>query len=338
MNNVLFLLIALVAIYTINPMKKNIFLVAFLVAILSLSLISLGAIVINGRYDSLSGYYMGRFAAKCLPLSIIQGIVIYFYLKYKREHENRIGFPTVIIVLIGISIVYAIVKFSMQTRIDNYFDEHMEDIEKGFLGNEKEDMKIFDREKEEIEKELFGDKKRDKLFNKFSWNDLSFSYPKSLKIEKNVVKENSFYQVLCTGDNELIVIAWVYNTDVSLTKLIYDWLKSFRKKAVYLKTGKIFDSTFNDLKSKSMNFEYLYSDQINFYGNLTAFISNGCSVIVMKQSIFKEDLDTCFKMIESTIRISTSNAKDKRGIRVRPVRRTIRISTSNAKDKINENG
>jgi hypothetical protein len=291
MNSVLFLLIALVAIYTINPMKKNIFLVAFLVAILSLSLISLGVVVINGRYDSLGGYYMGRSIVKCLRLSIIQGIVIYFYLEYKREHENRIGFPTVIVVLIGISIVYAIVKFSMQTRIDNYFNKH----------------------KEEIEKRFWDDKKEDKLFREFSWNGLSFSYLGLWEIEKDVLEENYCYYVSCSEDNESIVIAWRYNIDSPLTTLIYDWLDEFREDPVvgYLKTGKIFDSTFNDLKSKSVNFEYVYSNQMNIYGNLTVFISNGCSVMVMKQSTFKEDLDTCFKMIESTIRISTSNAKDK---------------------------
>ena len=109
-----FLLIILITVYAIHPTNKT-------QIGLGAVFVPLGALLFYGLLYISSFEYSYSYATAeigmCLLPTLISGLVIYFLLKKKFENENKVKFPTVLVVFMGIAVVVSIIDMYLKYNI-----------------------------------------------------------------------------------------------------------------------------------------------------------------------------------------------------------------------------
>lgn len=140
----------------------------------------------------------------------------------------------------------------------------------------------------------------------FNYEGLSFFYPSQWSIEKKVLQDNGF-QVICDNkelnSSEAISIGWVQAVR-SPKEMIEATIEAIKKKLFYnnTKIGRLYDFDFKGNNGIAVDFRGLYLED-SICGRIEAFVMNGNTVMIMKQSNSMRKLDSEFKIIENSFNI-----------------------------------
>ncbi len=286
-----FLLIALIAIYVITPKNTTqLWLITILVPLSMVILYTLTMGITNSTNIS-SAYIAGGAMAKTLVPAIIVGFVIYYQLKKKIKNEDKVKFPTYLVIIMGvillIGIIMAVVEYQTESKIRNYFENHSS--ERTWSNTEVNTLAYI------------------KTLN---YNGLTFSYYDDWKIEQNVIQDNLAFQVNSekTGtSSDFISIVWLRSTDLGTTSemvenTILEMKEEMSKYNARINSGDIYSIDFKGVKASVVDYNLtLFNEKT--YGICFSFIMNGNTVIITKQSDSKEKLDKEFKIIENSFNI-----------------------------------
>lgn len=286
-----FLLIALIAIYVITPKNTTqLWLITILVPLSMVILYTLTMGITNSTNIS-SAYIAGGAMAKTLVPAIIVGFVIYYQLKKKIKNEDKVKFPTYLVIIMGvillIGIIMAVVEYQTESKIRNYFENHSS--ERTWSNTEVNTLAYI------------------KTLN---YNGLTFSYYDDWKIEQNVIQDNLAFQVNSekTGtSSDFISIVWLRSTDLGTTSemvenTILEMKEEMSKYNARINSGDIYSIDFKGVKASAVDYNLtLFNEKT--YGICFSFIMNGNTVIITKQSDSKEKLDKEFKIIENSFNI-----------------------------------
>ena len=84
-----------------------------------------------------SAYIAGGAMVKTLVPAIIVGFVIYYQLKKKIKNEDKVKFPTYLVIIMGvillIGIIMAVVEYQTESKIRNYTESKIRNISKIIL-------------------------------------------------------------------------------------------------------------------------------------------------------------------------------------------------------------
>jgi hypothetical protein len=150
------------------------------------------------------------------------------------------------------------------------------------------------------------------LFKK-EFNGLTFDYYDNWMIETEILRENIMFSVLCenkTKPSEWLTVMWIKNISYSygqqeeiMRSSAQNAIKALKQEPFYtnMKIGVSHETTFNGLKSISIDYSGSYNEEY-YYGNITSFIASNNDVCIIKQSDKKESLKTSFTTIENSIK------------------------------------
>lgn len=286
-----FLLIALIATYVITPKTKTHLWLSVILVPLSMVILYTLTMGITNSTNISSAYIAGGAMAKTLVPAIIVGFVIYYQLKKKIKNEDKVKFPTYLVIIMGvillIGIIMAVVEYQTESKIRNYFENHSS--ERTWSNTEVNTLAYI------------------KTLN---YNGLTFSYYDDWKIEQNVIQDNLAFQVNSekTGtSSDFISIVWLRSTDLGTTSemvenTILEMKEEMSKYNARINSGDIYSIDFKGVKASVVDYNLtLFNEKT--YGICFSFIMNGNTVIITKQSDSKEKLDKEFKIIENSFNI-----------------------------------
>jgi hypothetical protein len=200
-----FLLIAFVSIYAIKPKNKiQIWLSSVLIPLCAMIIYGVFTAATNSSNIS-SAYVAGGEMAKCFLPAIIAGAFIYFLLKKKFANENKVRFPIVLAILMGIALIGGIISKTLEYKnkkmieqlysnypntntstYSNYSDNEYE--------NQAQEMDNFESEK----------------------GHFKFSYPSFYKQEK-INNAPHMLAKLVSEQSYITVALWEYDFDENIT-------------------------------------------------------------------------------------------------------------------------
>jgi hypothetical protein len=135
----------------------------------------------------------------------------------------------------------------------------------------------------------------------FYFEGLTISYPNDWRVESEIVMEDIVFFVNCDKPNpassDQVSITWLRNTENSTEEMVERVIGEY--KAIFNQTEftSLYTSTFKGLKCISTDFTF--DEQL--YGNITSFIMNENTVIIVKLSDSKGKLsDENFRLIEES--------------------------------------
>ena len=298
-----FLYIALIAIYVITPKNTtHLWLSVILVPLSMVILYTFFYTVTMGITNSTnisSAYIAGGAMVKTLVPAIIVGFVIYYQLKKKIKNEDKVKFPTYLVIIMGvillIGIIMAVVEYQTESKIRNYTESKI----RNYFENHSSERTWSNTEVNTLA-----------YIKTLNYNGLTFSYYDDWKIEQNVIQDNLAFQVNSekTGtSSDFISIVWLRSTDLGTTSemvenTILEMKEEMSKYNARINSGDIYSIDFKGVKASVVDYNLtLFNEKT--YGICFSFIMNGNTVIITKQSDSKEKLDKEFKIIENSFNI-----------------------------------
>ncbi len=287
-----FLFIALIAIYVITPKNTTHLWLSVILVPLSMVILYTLTMGITNSTNISSAYIAGGAMVKTLVPAIIVGFVIYYQLKKKIKNEDKVKFPTYLVIIMGvillIGIIIAVVEHKSETTIRNYFENHFS--ERTWSNTEVNTSEIN--------------------VNVLNFKGLTFSYPENWKIEKKVLQDNIAFQVNCEKpviSSDIITIVWLRGTDFGTTsEMVKNSLSSVQeglsKYNTIINTSNLYSINFKELITSVVDYNLMLLDE-KIYGRCFSFLMNGNTVVITKQSDSKEKLDTEFQTIENSLYI-----------------------------------
>lgn len=208
----------------------------------------------------------------CIYPIISSGVIIYFLLKEKLNNHSKTNF---LYILIATSAVTFVIPLSKE---------------------------LEDRKNRMVISKSYFEQKQEAELRVFNSNGLTFSYPNNWEVEKEVVKNNSFFSIKCEAkdiSDNFITIAW----DGKLNELTpYEMIELAKSTMIKNATSEIveIDDSYTGFYGGNKAVFFKYSNQIkDIY--LISFEKNGKVFFVVQQISNESTIDSGFKLIENSL-------------------------------------
>ncbi len=286
----IFLLIALITIYTSSPNnKKTVWFYSLSIPLVSLIFYSLLIFDLKTTYSATQDITYA-----ILPATIA-GFVIYNHLSIRLKNDNKVKVSPVLFIVIGVSLILAIVKYNSK------FD--IQDI----------DLSKSENNTSALEKALSASKKLDSAnlkTKRFSFKGLTFKYTDNWIVTKEIIENDFAYQVFCEKKGiislDVLCITW-YIMDFPLIEAIKDTWEAMKEEPSHKNAtiSLISNARFNGETCKVANFSNTFMGE-SFYGQIISFNVHGKTFLILKQSDTKAKLDSEFKIMEESFEFNNN--------------------------------
>ncbi len=285
----IFLLIALVTIYTSDPERKA--LVWYYSIVVPVVAIVFYGIIVSDLYNP---YSASQEIIGCILPALIAGLVIYNHLNIKVK-KGKVSVSPALFAAIAVSLVLGIWNYNLQLSIQDInlkqTEKEISPLERVFAVKESED-------------------KNESKLKRFSFKGLTFSYPDNWEVSKEIIEHDFAYQVNCEkkgiNSDEIICITW-YMMETPLIESIEYTLEGIMEEPSHKNStvGSISNEEFNGEPCKSVRYSNRFMGE-SVCGQLMAFNVQGSTFLIIKQSDTKPKLDSEFKIMEEALNL-TSN-------------------------------
>lgn len=279
----IFLLIALVTIYTSDPERKAV-VWYYSIFVPVVAIVFYGIIVseLNKPYSA------SQEIINCILPALIAGLIIYNHLNIKVK-KGKVRVPPALFAAIAVSLVLGILKYNSQASMQNL------------------SLKQTEREMSPLERAIAAKESKDKTESKlrrFSFKGLSFSYPDNWEVLKEIIEHDFAYQIICEkkgiNSDEIICITW-YMMETPLIELIEYTLEGIMEEPSHKNStvGSISNEEFNGEPCKSVRYSNRFMGE-SVCGQLMAFNVQGSTFLIIKQSDTMPKLVSEFKIMEES--------------------------------------
>ena len=217
---------------------------------------------------------------------VIVLIIVFIVYDIRKKRNNSVKFPKTLVGILTTLIVVSIVMSIIRSHIESKTNKMLEESNY----NKVDSISL----------------------TSLDFNGIKFNYPNSWLVEKKVIQEKLIFQVSVESNqvhSGSICVVVLSKKEAEPTETILSLIESIKqplpnsqttKDKIYTE-GKIYDITYNGLKSKSM--DYYIESEGKTYGNITCFNNLGNTILVLKQSNLKTKLVNDFIDLEKSLKI-----------------------------------